>query len=158
MNGRMKSKDGNGSSSNARVSTERGLLKKARIANGDGSKISAAETNSSASISSAIRTGATTTVRALEPGPIGTVTIGAGVKRTHGGSARRTFAVVNQTAIVGGESASDNSRTSAGRTIGVSTSVTGSSCSAIAFAFRPSRTGITVIRRTRTIGTTSTIT
>src|ERR1041384_4455671 len=133
MIGRMTSKGGSGSN--------------------DGLKTSAA-----GMISSAIRIGAITIVPVLERGLTGTVTSGGSGNRTRGGSVRLSSVNANQTATVGGDSASSNSRTSDGKTTGVSNNVTWKSCSVIAVACRASHITITDTLPTRTIAETSTTT
>jgi hypothetical protein len=110
----------NGSSSASDVRTKiNAVLTTGRTKTNDdngsngGSKISAAETNRGGPIRKAIRIGVTTTEPALERGRTATAMSGVVARRTHGGSAKPSSGVVNQTATtVGGENASNSYRTS----------------------------------------------
>src|SRR5689334_7436152 len=118
MTARTRNKGGNGSNA-AKMTTERARSSRDRIATGDVLRISAVVMSSNESISSAIRIGATTMAPVAGPGLIAIVMIGVVGKRIRGDSARPNSNVVNQTATtVGGESASDNYRTSVAKTIG----------------------------------------
>src|SRR5947208_1440388 len=102
--------------------------------------------------------GGATIATAMGDRQIETATNGEGGKKTHGGNVRRTFVAEKMIASVSGRFAISTFAKCVVTINGGSNSNIARGCGGIRFAYKASRTWITVIRPTATIATTTTTT